>query len=381
MSIRKRASKKALSGYTYQVYFPYVDSMGIRREYIKGGFKTKKDATTHEAIKRNELVEYGDVFSNRNITFNDVFEEYMDVEGKKKYAKSTYQYYAYSYKQFIKKTIGNRKILNLKYRDIQKFFNNLDVGVSTGKNIKKIFNVTYNYAIKNGYVRESPMSYVKLQLKPKETENKKINPITKEQLDQMISEIIIVDKFTPEFDYTQFNYYSYAVALFIGWYTGLRVSETLGLRKEDFDFENNIIHIRRRLDYHGTKKKDLRTIDKLKTDKSKADLPMVSKLKEGILIWFEKNPYDYVICDIYGNLIHPSAMNARINNICKKLNIDFHYHCLRHSFTSNLINNNVKPNIAMELVRHSDIKTTLGVYTHINENEKAEVLEKIFDNK
>ena len=79
MSIRKRPSKKALSGYTYQVYFPYVDSMGIHREYFKGGFTTKKDAQTHEAIKRKEFMDYGDVLANREITFNEVFEEYWYV--------------------------------------------------------------------------------------------------------------------------------------------------------------------------------------------------------------------------------------------------------------------------------------------------------------
>ena len=98
MSIRKRPSKKALSGYTYQVYFPYVDSMGIHREYFKGGFTTKKDAQTHEAIKRKEFMDYGDVLANREITFNEVFEEYMEVEGVAKYAHSTKLYYQNTYK-------------------------------------------------------------------------------------------------------------------------------------------------------------------------------------------------------------------------------------------------------------------------------------------
>ena len=379
MSIRKRPSKKALAGYTYQVYFPYVDSMGVHREYFKGGFKTKKEAQTHEAIKRKEFIDYGDVLENREITFNQVFEEYMDVEGKRKYAKSTYQYYMYTYKKCIRYCIGNRKILTLKYRDIQKFFNGLNDGLSTAKNIKKVFNVTFTYALKNGYIRENPMPLVKLQITPRETENKVVSTITKEQLDEIIRNIIVVDKFTPDFDYTQFNYYSYAVALFIGWYTGLRVSETFGLKKSDFDFENNIIHVQRRLEYHGVSKKKLETTDKMKTKKSKADIPLVSKLKEGLEVWFEKNPYQNVICDIYGNYIHPSAFNYRVRNISLKLGIDFHYHCLRHSFTSNLINNDVKPNVAMELVRHSDIKTTLGVYTHIKESEKSDVLEKVFE--
>ena len=50
----------------------------------------------------------------------------------------------------------------------------------------------------------------------------------------MLQKIIVVNKHTRDFDYTQFNYYSYAVALFIGWYTGLRISETLGLKKSNF---------------------------------------------------------------------------------------------------------------------------------------------------
>ena len=190
--------------------------------------------------------------------------------------------------------------------------------------------------------------------------------------------IIEVDKYAPDFDYTQFNYYSYAVAIFIGWYTGLRVSETFALKKEDFDFENNLISIDRRLEYHGVKKEELYTVGKLKTKKSKAIIPLVSKLKEGLKIWFDKNPYDNVICDIYGNYILPQSFNYRVRNICKELGIDFHYHCLRHAFTTNLIDHDVKPNVAMELVRHSDIKTTLGIYTHVNKEEKSEILEKIF---
>ena len=378
MSIRKRPSKQALSGYTYQVYFPYVDSMGVHRVYFKGGFKTKKDATTHEAMKRNELATYGDVLANRNITFNEVFEEYMDIEGKVKYARSTTQYYMYTYKQHVKHTIGLGKIVDFKYRDIQKYFNELDVGLSTGKNIKKIFNVTFNHAMKSGYVRENPMPLVKLHIKPKPTEDKEVYTLDKIELDALLEKIIIVDNHCPRKDYTQFNYYSYAVALFIGWYTGLRVSETFGLRKEDFDFENNTIKIQRRLEYNGLKKKDLYTTEDLKSKNAKATIPMVSKLREGMLKWFEKNPYEKVIVDINGDFVHPMAFNARISKLRKELDLDFHYHCLRHTFTTTLVENDVKPNIAMKLVRHGDIKTTLGVYTHVKEESKSEVLENVF---
>ena len=378
MPIRKRDSKKTRSGYTYQVYFPYIDVMGVHREYIKGGFFTKKDAQAHEAIMKAELIRYGEVFIDCKITFNDTFEEYMKVEGNMKYSKSTICYYFYTYEKYIKPTIGNRRISTLKYRDIQGFFNYLKLGLSTTKNIKKIFNVTFNYAIKNQYIKDNPMFYVRLNVSPERSEKKEIQIITKEQLDEFIQRIMVNDKHSPDYDNAQFRFYSYAVALYIGWYTGLRVSETFGLKKEDFDFEHNVIHIRRRLEYHHLKSNEVYLTERLKTKKSKADIPMVSYLKEGILKWFDKNPYEYVICDIYGRLMHPSAFQYRIRDVSSQMNIDFHYHCLRHSFTSNLVNNDVKPNIAKELVRHSDITTTLGVYTHIKEEQMTDVLEDVF---
>lgn len=379
MSIRKRPSKKTISGYTYQVYFPFVDSMGVHHEYFKGGFTTKKDAQTHETIKRKELMDYGDVLANREITFNEVFEEYMVLKGIPEKAHSTSLYYQYTHKLYIKDTIGKCKLRLLKYKDIQKYFNDLEVGQSTAKNIKKVFDVTFRYGLEADYIRDTPMHYVRIHTKPRETENKEVKPITKEQLDEMIEKIIVVDKHTRDFDYTQFNYYSYAVALFIGWYTGLRVSETLGLKKSNFDFENNVINIEQRLQYHGVKKKDLRDTETLKTKKSKATIPLASKLKEGMKIWFEKNPYDKVVCDIYGCSILPASMNYRVKKVATEIGIpEFHYHCLRHSFATNLANNDVKPRVRMELVRHASVDTTENYYTYVSDENKAEALESVF---
>lgn len=377
MSIRKRTSKKIISGYTYQVYFSFVDNMGVHRDYFKGGFVTKKDAQTHEIIKRKELMDYGDVLANRDITFNEAFEEYMELKGKPEYAKATTQYYLSSHRLYIINTIGKSKLRMLKYRDIQKFFNELDVGISTAKNVKKIFDVTFRHGMESDYIRETPMHYVKLHNRP--DKKKEVITITKEKLDEILEKMIIVDKHAPDKDYTQFNYYAYAVAIFIGWYTGLRVSETLGLKKRNFDFENNVIHIEQRLQYHGIKKSDLHDTEKLKTKNSKATIPLASKLKEGLLIWFEKNPYETVVCVIYGNSILPASLNHRIKKVAVAVGIpEFHYHCLRHSFATNLANNDVKPRVRMELVRHASVDTTENYYTHVSNENKTQALESVF---
>lgn len=106
---------------------------------------------------------------------------------------------------------------------------------------------------------------------------------------------------------------------------------------------------------------------------------LAPKLKEGLKRWFCINPYETVICDIDGNWIHPHTMAARIRYVSYNLGIDFHYHMLRHSFTTQLIKNGVSPAVTKELVRHSDIKTTLNVYTHIGKEDMKNAILNVFD--
>lgn len=67
------------------------------------------------------------------------------------------------------------------------------------------------------------------------------------------------------------------MALIIGRYTGLRVSETLALKKQDFDLENCCMTVRRKIEYSGLKAKDIHTTHQLKSAKSKGTVE-ISKL-------------------------------------------------------------------------------------------------------
>ena len=46
------------------------------------------------------------------------------------------------------------------------------------------------------------------------------------------------------------------------------------------------------------------------------------------------------------------------------------FHCLRHTFITNLGRAKVSPKTAQTLARHSDVKLTLGIYTHIAQDEE-----------
>ena len=52
---------------------------------------------------------------------------------------------------------------------------------------------------------------------------------------------------------------------------------------------------------------------------------------------------------------------------------------LRHSFASRLVLGGITPIVAKELVRHAYIRNTLNVYTHIEEKDKVEAINYIFN--
>ena len=370
MSIREREGKK---GITYQVYFPYKNELGISCIYRKGGFNTKKEAKAHETLLKAQIAKNGYLIQDCELTLDHVFKGYFETFKKRKVSKATIQHYENIYKNHIKQALGHYKIIKLKYPTLQKYFNecsNLSKGLQ--ENIKKVLNNVFKYACKCCYIENNPVSLVDLTgIEP--TEKKKT--ITYQELEMIIET-------TKNRDCKDsFRNDSIVISLYIGYYSGLRLCETLALEKSDFDFINNEIHITKQLDCIGKQTKVLKTTNKLKTNSSSAVIPLAEPLKEILVKWFNKNPYNHVICDIEGNYIHDSFIKTTLKQISKKTNIYFHFHMLRHTFISNLANNGVEPQIAKELARHSDIATTMNIYTHVNEDRQKQAINNVFGSK
>lgn len=370
MSIREREGKK---GITYQVYFPYKNELGISCIYRKGGFNTKKEAKAHETLLKAQIAKYGYLTQDCELTLNNVFNDYFETFKKRKVSKATIQNYENIYKNHIKQALGHYKIIKLKYPTLQKYFNecsNLSKGLQ--ENIKKVLNNVFKYACKCCYIENNPISLVDLTgIEPIE----KKKTITYQELET------IIETMENRNCKDSFRNDSLVISLYIGYYTGLRLCETLALEKSDFDFFNNKIHITKQLDCIGKQIKTLKTTTKLKTNSSNAVVPLAEPLKEILVKWFNKNPYNHVICDIEGNYIHDSFIKTTLKQMSKKTNIYFHFHMLRHTFISNLANNGVEPQIAKELARHSDIATTMNIYTHVNEDRQKQAINNVFGSK
>jgi len=53
------------------------------------------------------------------------------------------------------------------------------------------------------------------------------------------------------------------------------------------------------------------------------------------------------------------------------------FHCLRHTFITNLGRAKVAPKTAQSLARHSDIKLTLDIYTHVDQEEQVQAINSL----
>lgn len=364
MGVIKRKSKTAKNGYLYEVNFTFKEK-GITKRHFKRGFTTKKEAELYELEKKNEIRKNGILVEKKKITLNEAFNEFL-IYGSSQYQENT----LYNSKKdwhYFKENLGLMKINEITYFDLQNFFDSrMTAGLATNKNIRKTLNRVFVYSIRQQYLDKNPLQFVVVK---GEDRSKKKELISQDDLNKILFELS---------QKQEFNYKAYIIAILIGYYTGLRVSEALALNKQDVLFAENKIIIDKKLIYKGLKKEEYYVSNRLKSRKSKSIIPLPYVLKKYLIKWFNINPYDKVICDEEGYYINPTYLSNQVNKVAMKFHIHFNYHLLRHCYASELAFHNVGVKIAQELLRHDNFNTTYSIYSHVSDNQKAQAVNEVF---
>jgi len=137
--------------------------------------------------------------------------------------------------------------------------------------------------------------------------------------------------------------------LSISYGAGLRVSEVIGLKVADIDFDNLLIHIK-----HSKGNKDRVTV---LPEKLVDEMKRLAAFKVGDDLVFESER---------GGKLSTRTLQKVFENGCKKANIKKKatFHSLRHSFATHLLENGVDVRYVQELLGHQNIRTT-QIYTHV----------------
>ena len=131
---------------------------------------------------------------------------------------------------------------------------------------------------------------------------------------------------------------------------GLRVSELISLRKEDFNFNENLL--------------------KIKLAKGRKDrfVKIPASLKEEISKYIDITNSDFVFESARGGKLTTKTIQLIIKNATKKAEIKkrVYPHLLRHSFATHLLEQGTDLRIIQKLLGHSSIKTT-QIYTQVTQ--------------
>jgi integrase len=148
------------------------------------------------------------------------------------------------------------------------------------------------------------------------------------------------------------------LAVLLGAFTGLRIAEACGLRIEDIDFLQGIIHPC--VQYPARR---------LKTKISRTPIPVpVSLITECSVQVSAYGRHETLLTGGDGCQLSPWAIERAMRTTRKKIKdlpAGFRYHDLRHYFANLLIASGADVKTVQARLRHASAKTTLDTYGHI----------------
>lgn len=185
------------------------------------------------------------------------------------------------------------------------------------------------------------------------------------------------------------HFCKYYDGIYILFYTGLRISEFVGLTVKDIDFNENTVKI----DHQLQRTSDMQyIIEEPKTESGVRDIPMTSEVRECFKRIIKNRPRPKVEPMVDGKIgflyldkngmptvaLHWEKYFQHIVEKYNKIYIEqmpkVTPHVCRHTYCSHCASSGMNPKHLQYLMGHSDIGVTLNTYTHVDlDNVKKEV--------
>lgn len=310
------------------------------------------EPTERKAIKdiENQMIEYNGKIQ-RGKLFKDVATEWE----REHYEKIAHQTMA-RYKRLCAMAVehfGNSYIKSINTEDIASYLDELVYRKYSSKTIKdemSVLKMIFKHAAVKRYISSNPTLYITA---PDGVPKAERNSLTDEEIKGVEKNI---DK-------------DFGLLVYFLLYSGLRKGEALALKYSDIDFDNNIIHVTKSVEFVS----NTPHIKSPKTASGKRNVPLVDKLKE-------KLPHgnrDDLIFNNAGKLMRRSYFKKHWDNYRKQTGLNITAHQLRHTFATLLFEWDIDEKDSQEILGHSDISTTRNIYTHIRQNRMTETLNKI----
>ena len=221
-------------GRTWSYYFDLGKVGGKRKKKEKSGFHTKKEAEKALAAALNEYNNVGTVFEPSEITVSDYLDQWYELSCKLNLKYNTQVAYLRIIEAHIRPRFGNYKLKSINPAILQKYANSLKMNGYAKSHIigiLTVFQSALEYAVEPlHYIIYNPMKSVKFPKVERKPRERII--LTIDEWQQIIG---------------RFQGTRYYIPLMVGFYTGLRISETFALTWDDIDFERKTLTVNKQI--------------------------------------------------------------------------------------------------------------------------------------
>ena len=424
-SVRRKGKK-----WYYRFYVEDASGNRIQKEFPGTESKSETESLLRKAMEDYETKMF--LAEAKNITLGDMLDMWVEEDLKPgSLSNGTVMAYQSTVSRIKQHPIGKRKLKTVTADHLQAYMDLLSFGGTNpdgtpAKALSVGYIRLYSAVLQNSFrfavfpkrlITFNPMQYVVRRSKGDDydlfesgaDQEGAVPTITHEQYQSLA-------------DFLKARNNPALLPIQIAYYTGLRIGEVCALTWQDIDLNEQCLTVRRSMRYNGTrhklevgatKRKKIRTVDFCN---ALADILQQAKreqarnsLKYGALYRLnyckevkEKNRTYYEVymlprteatpetdkCLSFvclrpdGAIESPSTVSLMCRRAKEKVPglEDFHFHMLRHTFTSNLLSYGAAPKDVQELLGHSDVNTTMNIYAHATREAKrssARLLDKV----
>ena len=427
-SVRKKGKK-----WYYRFYVEDASGNLVQKEFTGTESKSETEKLLRQAMEDYEEKKF--IAKADNITLGELLDIWAEEELKVgTLSNGTVENYLGAIRCIKKHPVADRRLKTVTAEHLQTFLDLLTFGGTypdgkVKKGLSKDYIHSFSAVLQQSFrfavfpkqlITFNPMQYIKLKRKAEE-----VDLFSEEDMGQSGTQPISHDDYEKLIAYLEKKNVSAVLPIQIAYYAGLRIGEVCGLTWQDINLEEQYLTVKRSVRYDGakhktiigpTKRKKVRTVDfgdtltailrkarkeQLKNQMQYGELyhrNYYKEVQEKNRVYYEYysfentqdipadyNEISFVCLRPDGCLETPSTLSIVCRTLARKLDgfEGFHFHQLRHTYTSNLLSNGAAPKDVQELLGHSDVSTTMNVYAHATREAKrtsARLLDKVAGN-
>ncbi|MCH5286591.1 MAG: site-specific integrase [Christensenellaceae bacterium] len=300
-------------------------------------------------------------------TLNEWLSFWMESELRGSIKPSSYQIYQNYYKRHLRPVIGHLRLEQLTPAVIYGYIGTLaasGLSVSMQRGIYRLLTASIRSAVDQGVLSRNPCARIKIQrdARPEQrvltrAEQQKVRAAVRSEKD---------------------------VPVLIGLYTGMRLGEICALKWSDINWAGGTITICRTVQriarprYESNQPRTELTISSPKSVRSNRVLPIPPFLMERLRLMMSVSPASEYIFGKTACAADPRNIQRHFHRMMAQLEITgAHFHTLRHSFATRLLELGVDVQTVSVLLGHSSAKITLEFYTHSLFDQQRAAMNKL----